>query len=147
MPQWILELHDWRQSKPDDDNEVMASFLFTLLTVAERESGVKPDHTKTFWTDVKLSRDLACRGRWAGLTNDQELKAMFQFAVEKIVEAGRKLREAPMFWTPMSPLKDGPPWDLGSIKFPRPDPVAFETVEDPAASRFQARKAAGLLKE
>ena len=145
MPQWILELHDWRQWKPDDDNEVIASFLFTLLSLAERESGVKPDHTKTFWTDVKLSRDLASRGRWAGLTEGQKLKAMFQFAVEKIVEAGRKLREAPMFWTPTSPLKDGPPWDLGSIQFPRPNPLAFETVEDPAAPRFQARKAAGLL--
>ena len=144
MTRWILELHDWRQSRPDDGNEVIAIFLFTLLSMAERQSGVKPDHTKTFWTEVKLSRDLAGRGRWAGLAKDQKLKAMFQFAVERIVEAGRKLREAPMFWTPTSPLKDGPPWDLGSIQFPRPDPVIFEITEDPASPRLQTRKAAGL---
>jgi hypothetical protein len=144
MTQWILELHDWRKSKPDDDYEVIACFLFTLLSMSELQSGVKPDHTKTFWTEVKLSRDLARRGRWASLMKDQKLKAMYQFAVEKIVEAGRKLREAPMFWTPTSPLKDGPPWDLESIKFPRPDPVVFEIVADPASPKFQTRKAAGL---
>jgi hypothetical protein len=144
MARMVLELHNWRETKPDDDYEPKVMFLFTLLSESERQSLKKLDHTKTFWTEVRLSRDLAARGRWVGLSKQDKVKAMYRFAVERIQEAGRKLREAPMFWTAMSPLKDGPPWDLSTIQFPKATPIVFDTKAASESSSLQARKAAGL---
>ena len=143
MSRMVLEFHNWRKSKPDDDHEIKALFLFTLMTEAERESGVKADHNRTFWTEARLARDLAARGRWGDLSRQEKIKAMFRFSQERIQEVGRMLREAPMFWTPTSPLKDGPPWDVSSIQFPQAPPVIFEppSAADPS---LEARKAAGL---
>ncbi|MBI4603212.1 MAG: hypothetical protein HY721_14750 [Planctomycetes bacterium] len=144
MARMVLEFHGWRETKPDDDNELKALFLFTLMTAAERQSGVKPDHTKAFWTEVRLSRDLASRGRWGTLSRDEKIKAMFRFAVERIQEAGRNLREAPMFWTTQSRLGEGPPWDLSGLEFPKPHAVAFEVAPLAESPSLQARKAAGM---
>lgn len=144
MARMVLEFHNWRKTKPDDDSELKAIYLFSLRTEAEKQSGVKADHTKTFWTEVRLSRDLSARGRWAGLSPEDKYKAMFRFAQEKIQEVGRKLREAPMFWTTSSPLRDGPPWDLSRVTFPAPSAVAFEARSPEQSSALQARKAAGL---
>lgn len=144
MAKMVLEFHHWRKTKPDDDNELKVLFLFSLQPEGERQARVKLDHTKTFWTEVRLSRDLSKRGRWAPLPEEQKVKAMFQFAQERIVEAGRKLREAPMFWTPTGSLKDGPPWDLSRTPFPKAPPIVFETRPHSESSTLLARKAAGL---
>ena len=144
MPRMVLEFHDWRENKPDDENEIKALFLFTLLTAAEKAAGVKADHTKAFWTEVRLSRDLSSRGRWASLSKADKIKFMFRFAQERIQEGGRKLREAPMFWTATSPWSDGPPWDLNQIKFPKADPLTFEAQPLAESPYLADRKAAGL---
>jgi hypothetical protein len=143
MSRMVLEFHNWRESKPDDKYEIKALFLFTLMTEAERQSGVKADHNKTFWTEARISRDLAARGSWINLSRREKIKAMFRFAQERVQEAGRSLREAPMFWTPTGSLKDGPPWDVSSIQFPKAPPVLFElpSAADPG---LESRKAAGL---
>ena len=143
MSRMVLEFHNWRESKPDDDYEIKALFLFTLMTESERQSGVKADHNRTFWTEARLSRDLAARGGWAALSRGDKIKAMFRFAQEKVQEAGRLLREAPMFWTPTSLLKDGPPWDVSTIQFPKAPPVIFDTPGEDTSS-LESRKAAGL---
>lgn len=144
MSKMVLEFHNWRKTKPDDDNDPKILFLFSLRTEAERQAGSKLDHTKTFWTEVRLSRDLAKRGRWASLSEEDTRKAMFRFAQEKIQEFGRKLREAPMFWTPTSALREGPPWDLSKVQFPKAPPVVFEVQPGAEGSILLARKAAGL---
>ncbi len=145
MARMVLEFHNWRESKPDDDHELKIWFLFSLLSEVERQSGVRPDHTKTFWTEVRLARDLASRGRWASLSKEEKIKAMFRLAQERILQAGRKLREAPMFWTAMSPLKDGPPWDLSQVQFPKGTPLVFDTRSLDESPSLHARKAAGLV--
>ncbi len=144
MAKMVLEFHNWRKTKPDDDNEPKIIFLFSLQSEADKQSGVKLDHTKTFWTEVRLSRDLAKRGRWATLSDEDKLKAMFRFAQDKIQESGRKLREAPMFWSGSGSLNDGPPWDLSKVQFPKAPPIVFEVRSSVDSSFLQARKAAGL---
>lgn len=144
MGRMVLEFHDWQEQKPDDDNEVIALFLFSLLAEEDRRSGLRPNHNQTFWTEVRLSRDLASRGRWPQLSKNEKLQAMFRFAEERIQEAGRKLRQAPMFWTPESRLEAGPPWDISRVPFPRPSAVAFEVEPGAFAQRLESRKAAGL---
>jgi hypothetical protein len=140
----VLELHDWKDMGLDDESDIIALFLFTLMPVSERTSGVKPGAAHGFWTEVRLSRDLASRGRWAGLSKKDKLKAMFRFAQERIQEAGRKLRQAPMYWTPMSPLRDGPPWSLAEIAFPKAPPLVFEPRAPEESPSLLARKSAGL---
>ena len=143
MSRMVLEFHNWQESKADDNYEIKALFLFTLMTEAERQSGVKADHNKTFWTEARISRDLTARGSWANLSRRDKIKAMFRFSQERIAEAGRRLREAPMFWTPTSSLKDGPPWDVSSIQFPKAPPVLFERP-GAAGPSLKSRRAAGL---
>ena len=146
MSRMVLESHGYRENKPSDEHEIIALFLFSLRSAAERKAGLKVDHTKTFWTEVGLSRDLASRGKWAQLSREDKLKAMFKYAQEKIVESGRKVRQAPMFWTTSSPLRDGPPWDLAGIQFPKAPPVEFETPPPQESAYLEDRRAAGLLK-
>jgi hypothetical protein len=140
----VLELHDWREMRADDENDMVALFLFTLMPASERRSGVKPGAAHSFWTEARLSRDLAARGRWAGLSRKEKLKAMFRFAQESIREAGRKLRQAPMYWTPASPLGAGPPWDLAAVEFPKAPAFFFEPKPPEEHPSLLARKAAGL---
>ena len=73
---------------------------------------------------------------------------MFRWAQERIQQRGRKLRQAPMFWTATSTLADGPPagWNLNGVKFPKADPVVFETADEIRASEMASREAAGLNK-
>ena len=71
-------------------------------------------------------------------------KAMFRWAQERIKERGKKLRQAPMFWTATSELNDGPPWDLNTVRFPNAEPLVFETTESMAVSGLGSREAAGL---
>jgi len=142
VSQLILELHDWRRTKPDDNNELVAIFLFSLTSLSNRQAGVRLDQEHTFWTEVKLSRDLASRGRWPQLSRKDKMKAMFRWAQERIKERGKKLRQAPMFWTATSELQDGPPWTLDSIRFPNAEPVVFETTEEMARSGLGSREAA-----
>ena len=140
----VLELHDWKEMSPDDESDTIALYLFTLMPVSERSSGVRPGAAHSFWTEVRLSRDLASRGRWVGLSKKEKLKAMFRFAQERIQEAGRKLRQAPMYWTTTSPLRDGPPWDLAQVVFPKSPPAIFEPTPPEESPSLLARKAAGL---
>lgn len=144
MARMVLAFHNWRQTKPDDDNELKIIFLFSLRTEEEHKAGVKPDHNQTFWTEVRLSRDLVTRGGWAGLSKTDKIKAMFRFAQERIQEVGRKLREAPMFWTATGSLRQGPPWDVAKIQFPAAPAVTFEARSVESSSGLGARKAAGL---
>ncbi|HVR75552.1 MAG TPA: hypothetical protein VMT52_14545 [Planctomycetota bacterium] len=146
MSRMVLEFHGYRENKPSDEHEIIALFLFTLRSAADCRSGLKADHTKTFWTEVGLSRDLASRGKWAQLSREDKLKAMFRYAQEKIVESGRKLRQVPMFWTTSSPLRDGPPWDLAGIQFPKAPPVELERPTPAENPYLEDRRAAGLLK-
>jgi len=146
VPKMILELHDWRKVRPDDDNDLIALFLFSLTTESSRQAGIQLDQEHTFWTEVHLSRDLVARGRWSSLSSRDKIKAMFRWAQEKILERGCKLRQAPMFWTATSPLASGPPWEVASIEFPNAPPVVFETTDEMATSGLGARDGAGLNK-
>jgi hypothetical protein len=146
MARMILELHDWLEEKPDDDDELIVLFLFTLMPAAAREARIKPGPDETFWTEARLARDLSSRGAWPGLSKRDKVKALFRFAQEKIVEAGRKLREAPLYWTPTSPFENGPPWSLDEIRFPKAPAVAFDAREPGESPSLLARKGAGLLK-
>jgi len=141
MAKLVLELHDWHRIKPDEGGDLIAEFLFTLVPAAERERGMKPSPSRVFWTRVRISSDLASRGRWSTLSRDEKTKAMYRFAVDRITATGRMLRETPMFWRPGSPLTEGPPWDVSTIAFPKPRPIVFE---GPAEEPDVARKAAGL---
>jgi hypothetical protein len=143
MQEMLLEFHDWRRMKADDDNELVVLFLFSLMPADERQAGRQPDHNDCFWIEVKLSRFLAEQPGWKGLSRADKVKAMFQFALEQIQAAKRKLRQAALVWTSGGRLNHGPPWDLASIRFPKAPPVIVE-AEEPQASRFLARKAAGL---
>jgi hypothetical protein len=145
MARLILEFHDWMEEKPDDDDALVVLFLFTLGPAAAREAGVKSGPEHTFWTEARLSRDLSSRGRWPSLSKRDKVKALFRFAQEKIVEAGRKLREAPLYWTPTSPFEEGPPWKLDEIEFPKARPLVFETKAPGESPSLLARKGAGLL--
>ena len=144
MARMVLQFHDWREEAPDDESEVVALFLFSLRAEEDRKAGAKPDHNQTFWTETRLARDLAARGGWPQLSKREKLKAMFRFAQERIQEAGRTLRQAPMFWKPESPLEGGPPWDLSGVPFPKPCSIVFEIATEAMAPRLEARKAAGL---
>jgi hypothetical protein len=144
MSQMVLEFHGWRNTKPDDDNELKVLFLFSLQTEAERLSGGKLDHTKTFWTEARLSRDLAARGRWAALSKAERIKALYVITWQKIQEAGRKLREVPVFWTATSPLRDGPVGDEYASVSLKPEVMIFDAPVAPSNSVLETRKAAGL---
>ena len=144
MSQLALEYHNYRELKPTDDSEIVALFLFSLRPEEERRAHLRPTHNQTFWTEVTLSRDLASRGRWPQLSKGEKLKAMFHFAQESITEVGRKLRQAPMFWTPQSRLAGGPPWDLSAVPFPQPNGVVVDPAADTDIQYTEARKAAGL---
>ena len=148
MSKLVLELHDWRALKPDKENELIAIFLFSLSSEIDRQAGIRLDQHHAFWTEVRLSRDLAGRGRWTQLTKQEKIRAMFRWAQEKIKQRGHKLREAPMFWTATGPLADGPPpeWNLNSVKFPNAEPVVFEAMEGIRLSEAASREAAGLNK-
>ena len=148
MSKMVLEFHDWRKMKADKDSELVAIFLFSLTTESDRQAGVQLDHDHAFWTEVHLSRDLTCRGRWPQLSKADKIKAMFRWAQEKIQQRGGKLRQAPMFWTATGPLAEGPPseWNLSSIKFPKAPPVVFEAQDDIRSSEQASREAAGLNK-
>ena len=148
MSKLVLELHDWREMKADKDSELVAIFLFSLTTENDRQAGVRLDQEHAFWTEVRLSRDLAGRGRWPQISKQDRIRAMFRWAQERIQQRGRKLRQAPMFWTATSSLADGPPadWNRSAFKFPKADPVAFETADEIRASEAASREAAGLNK-
>lgn len=148
MSKLVLEFHDWREMKADKDSEVVALFLFSLATENDRQAGVRLDQDHAFWTEVRLSRDLARRGRWPQLSKTEKIKAMFRWAQEKIRQRGRKLRQAPMFWTATGSLAEGPPsdWDLKTLKFPKAEPIVFEAADDIRASEQASREAAGLNK-
>ena len=148
MSKLVLEFHDWREMKADKDSELVATFLFSLTTENDRQAGVRLDRNHAFWTEVCLSRDLAGRGRWPQLSKTDRIRAMFKWAQEKIRQRGHKLRQAPMFWIATSPLADGPPsdWNLSALKFPKADPVVFETTDELHASAAASREAAGLNK-
>lgn len=144
MEKLILEFHDWMALKPDDDNEVIALFNFSLMPEELRRSGKKPEHTDCFWTEVKLQRFLAEQPGWRALSKTDKIKAMFQYAVEQVREAGRKVRHLELFWTPTSRHRKGPVEDPKSIRFPKAPPVIIEKRDETTAPRFLARKAAGL---
>ena len=148
MSKLVLEFHDWREMKADKASELVAIFLFSLTTENDRQAGVRLDRNHAFWTEVLLSRDLAGRGRWPQLSKTDKIRAMFQWAQEKIRQRGQKLRQAPMFWTATSPLAEGPPsdWNLGALKFPKADPIVFEPTDEIRASVAASREAAGLNK-
>jgi hypothetical protein len=144
MRELLLEFHGWRTAKADDDSDLVALFLFSLMPAERRRGGAAPRHEDCFWTEVRLSRFLAEQPGWRSLSQEEKLKAMFQNAVESVKTAGRKLRQAPMFWTATSPLRDGPPWDLAKVEFPRMSPVSVD-ADAGREVRLAARKAAGLL--
>ena len=148
MSKLVLEFHDWRLMKPDKDSELVAIFLFSLTTAGDHEARVQLDHDHAFWTEVRLSRDLAGRGRWPQLTRDEKIKAMFRWAQERIQQRGQKLRQAPMFWTATGSLANGPPaeWNLDAVKFPKAEVVMFETTDGMRSSEQASREAAGLNK-
>ncbi len=148
MSKLVLEFHDWREMKSDKESELVAIFLFSLTTENDRQAGVRLGKDHAFWTEVSLSRDLAHRGRWPQISKTDRIRAMFRWAQEKIQQRGNKLRQAPMFWTATGALADGPPsdWDLGALKFPKADPVVFETADEIRVSEAASREAAGLNK-
>ncbi len=141
MSNQILEYHRHRFIRPDKDSDVVALFLFSLTPESHRSAGLPVGQDHAFWTEVRLSRDLAARGGWATLSQKEKAKCMYRFAVERIQERGGKLRDAPMFWTATSVLKDGPPWDPASIDFPPKAPIAFEPSGGVDA---RSREGAGL---
>ncbi len=143
MSKLVLEFHDWRELRADDENERAALFLFSLASESSRKAGIRLDQEHTFWTEVKLRRDLAARGSWPQLSKQDTLKAMFRWAQERILARGTKLRQAPMFWTATSPLASGPPWDLSSVQFPKAPPVTFEVTQEMAESGTGSRVGAG----
>ena len=146
MERLVLEFHDWKELKPNDDSEIVALLLFTLQPESQRKAGRKRDHNDAFWVETTLSRDLARRGRWAQLAKSEKLKAMFHFAQQRIIIAGRKVREAPMFWTTQSDLRDGPPDSYASSKFPAPNAIVFSPGDELAVASAHSREAAGLSK-
>jgi hypothetical protein len=137
----VLSFHDWKELKSTDEQEIIALFLFSL---APEDGRGEPGPRETFWTEVQLSRDLARRGSWPRLSRREKLKAMLRFAQERVIEVGRKLRQAPMFWTAQSRLEDGPPWDLSAVPFPKPSAVTFEPPTAAGSRHGEARRAAGL---
>ena len=147
MSKLVLEFHDWRETKADKDSELVAIFLFSLTTENDRQAGIQLDQEHAFWTEVRLSRDLAGRGRWPQLSKTDRIGAMFRWAQEKIQQRGRKLRQAPMFWTATGSLADGPPadWNL-SAPDPKAEPIVFEPTDEIRASVAASREAAGLNK-
>lgn len=142
----VLELHGWRKMRPDDDHELVVLFCFTLKPANWRQAGASLSHEDVFWTEVKLPRFLAEQPGWKKLSRDEKIKAMFQHAADQIQAARRKLREAALIWTPTSRLRNGPPWNLDAISFPKAPPIRFEAEESPDSPRFRARQAAGLNK-
>ena len=144
MEPQILEFHNWRMLPPDDDNELIALFHFSLMPEALRKSGRKPQHDDCFWTEVGLHRLIAEEPGWRKLGRKAKIKVMFRHAQEKIKEARRKLRQAPIFWTATSEHLDGPAYDPGEIRFPGAPPVRADWEDRESAIRFTARKGAGL---
>ena len=144
MERMVLTFHDWRQMKSTDKSDPILLFLFSLVSEADHAAGIQPDHNQTFWTEVSLSRDLAGRGSWKTLSKGDTRKALFQFACESIEVAGRKLRQAPLFWRPGDRLEKGPPWDLSTVKFPKAHACVVEVPDTAIAERAGARKGAGL---
>ena len=144
MDQLILELHGWMPLQPTDDHDTIAMFNFSLMPDELRKSGKRPEHTDCFWTEVKLDRFLAEQPGWKKLSQGDKVKAMFRYAQEQIQATGRKVRHLEIFWTPQSPRRDGPAYDLASIRFPKAPPVLVER-ETADAPRFLARKGAGHL--
>lgn len=142
MTQLALKLEDWKSLRPDGENAARAAFRFTLRP-AESDPGVAPAG-ETFWTEVRLSRDLAARTGWNELDPESLLKAMYLFAVDRIVQAGAPLREAPLFWRPGSHEESIPPPYLERVPFLPAAPVIFEVETASSHSARQARKAAGL---
>ena len=142
----VLTYHNSRELKPTDEHEIVVLFLFSLQPEKDVKKGVKPDHNAVFWTETTLSRDLAERGRWVQLSKAEKLKAMFHFAQAHILESGRKLRQAPLFWSLQGHINEGPDEDYTNSKFPKPHAVVFQPGKTRVATDTQSREAAGLLK-
>ncbi|MCZ6792461.1 MAG: hypothetical protein O7J95_02470 [Planctomycetota bacterium] len=144
MEPQILEFHRWRQGRPDDENEFVVLFHFSLMPRSRREAGQRPEHSDCFWTEVSLQRLLAEKPGWKELSKDDRIKVMFRHAQESIQEARRKLRQAPIFWTATSKHRDGPAHDPKTIEFPATALLDVEPEDPASALRYSARKGAGL---
>jgi hypothetical protein len=145
MAQLSLELKAWKILKPDDGNALRVAFRFSLRP-AEAAPHAPARRGQTFWTEVRLSRDLAeCPG-WREIDRESTIKAMYLFAVDRIVEAGRPVREAPLVWRAGARNAFAPPSYLDRVPFLPAAPVIFERAgsEGLADSATLARKAAGL---
>lgn len=100
-----------------------------------------------FWTEVRLSRDLAERTGWRDLDRESWIKVLYLHAVDRIVEEGRAVREAPLFWRAGAPRGSAPPPYLEKVPFLPAAPVIFEhggVAADSSSSSRLARTAAGL---
>lgn len=143
MKRWVLTFHGHRELKANDDSAVILWLLFSLVNEEEHKAGTELGQHHTFWNEVTLSRDLAARPGWKELSPADVRKAMFQAARDSIQEAGRKLRQTPLFWAP-GPVADDPTADLSKVLFPKPHGFTFEVADDVGASTQGARAGAGL---
>ena len=143
MKKLVLEFHKWRKMKPEEDQDIAAMFLFSLLPLESYEAGKRPSHNECFWTECSLSSHLASQAGWQKLSKDDKTRALFQNAVESIRAGHRMLRQAPLFWTPSNGLEKGP-GDLSKVAFPKMPPTVLEG-EAAESPRFGARAGAGLL--
>ncbi len=143
MSQLVLEYHKWRKMKCDDEHELAAMYLFSLLPRDDYETGRRPTHNECFWTEVSLSLHLAESEGWKGLSKRDKYRAMFQHAVDGIRTAGRMLRQAPLFWTCANGLDKGPACDLSQVQFPKPkmSPILIDAQDQ--SLTHSARAGAG----
>jgi predicted Fe-S protein YdhL (DUF1289 family) len=144
MDTMLLEFHNWRLLAPDDKNELIALFQFSLAPKSVREVGRGPTQDQYFWTETKLQRFLATQPGWASLSKDDKVKVLFHFAQEGIRSVRRKVRQAELFWTATSPYAKGPVVLPSAIEFPNAPAVEVEPEDTASAVRFHARAGAGL---
>ena len=143
MSELVLEFHNWRRMKSDDDRDPIALFHFSLLPADRFDRGERPTHEECFWCESGLSRDLAERDGWKDLNREQKIRILFHHAVESIQNGKRMLRQAPLVWRPGTGLEKGPRVAPSSIPFPRMLPMRIDAATD-SATLCATRAGAGL---
>ncbi len=143
-----LQFRDWQSLAPDASHELIVGFRFSLRHPGTNDPAHASDGSTTFWSEAKLSRDLARRGRWATLSRKDRIRALYRIALEAVVErlaaSGQILRDVSVAWSPESPHAEGPAWDVSGIPFPDRAPVKVRIARRPGSDWRLARKAAGL---
>jgi len=143
MSRLVLQFHNWRRTRSDDDWDPIALFHFSLLPEDRYLRGEQPTNEECFWCEASLSRDLAEREGWKHFNRDQKIRILFDHAIESIKSAGRMLRAAPLFWRPGTTLHKEPHRQPSAIAFPNMPPQVIEVGEDLATMTNSARTGAG----